>query len=107
MSNSKAINANGMRRKGAKKVRRLRRVAASVYLLDVWGISRTKTTLAKLATLGGGPIFEKDGRIPLYTPESLDNFAREQLSPPVRSTAELDALKREEATPGEPAPAPA
>lgn len=110
MSNSNAINANGKKTKGkkkkAKKVKRLRRHGASTYLLEKWGISRTKTTLAKLATLGGGPIFEKDGRIPLYTPENLDKFAREQLSAPVRSTAELDAIKREEAAPAEPAPVP-
>ena len=101
MSNSNAINANGRKSKGkakkAKKVQRLRRHGASTYLLEVWGISRTKTTLAKLATLGGGPLIEYDGRIPLYTPPNLDKWAREQLSPPVRSTAELATLKREAA----------
>jgi hypothetical protein len=71
------------------KVRRLRRIEASEYLQEVWGISRTPKTLAKLAVTGGGPIFEKDGRIPLYQPMNLDKFAREQLSQPVRSTAEL------------------
>ncbi len=76
-----------------KKTRRLRRKEASVYLLREWGISRTPATLAKLATIGGSPPFEKDGRFPLYTEEGLDEWARVQLSPLVHSTAELAQLK--------------
>ena len=81
------------RRAAASIARRLRRAAASQYLLEKWGISRTPKTLAKLAVTGGGPIFEKDGRFPLYLPEYLDEFARAQLSPPVSSTAELAVLR--------------
>ncbi len=76
-----------------KKTRRRRRKWASVYLLHEWGISRTPATLAKLATIGGGPPFEKDGRFPLHTEEGLDEWARSQLSPVVRSTSELTQLK--------------
>ncbi len=76
-----------------KKTRRLRRKEASAYLRDEWGIIRTPKTLAKLATIGGGPPFEKDGRFPLYTPPLLDTWARSQLSPVVHSTAELAQLK--------------
>ena len=76
-----------------EKTRRLRRNEASAYLRDEWGISRTPKTLAKLATIGGGPPFEKDGRFPLYTPPMLDIWARSQLSPLVHSTAELAQLK--------------
>ena len=76
-----------------KKTRRLRRKEASAYLRDEWGIIRTPNTLAKLATIGGGPPFEKDGRFPLHTEEGLDEWARAQLSPVVRSTAELAQLK--------------
>ncbi len=76
-----------------EKIRRLRRKEASRYLLEVWGMSRTPNTLAKLATIGGGPPFEKDGRFPLHTEEGLDEWARAQLSPVVRSTAELAQLK--------------
>ncbi len=76
-----------------KKTRRLRRKEASVYLLREWGISRTPATLAKLATIGGSPPFEKDGRFPLYTEEGLDEWARVQLSPLVHSTAELAQQK--------------
>ena len=80
------------------KVRRLRRHEASRYLNDAWGIRRTPKTLAKLAVVGGGPAFRKDGRFPLYEPDSLDEWACEQLSESVRSTAELrvnaQALRR-------------
>ena len=76
-----------------KKTRRLRRKEASAYLLDEWGISRTPKTLAKLATTGGGPPFEKDGRFPLYTPPVLDAWARSKLSSLVDSTAELAQQK--------------
>ena len=74
------------------KSRRLRRKEASLYLLEGWGISRTPKTLAKLAVTGGGPVFEKDGRIPLYMGQSLDDWARAQLTPPVSSTSELKLL---------------
>lgn len=77
---------------GAQKVRRLNRQEASQYLLDKWGMRRTPKTLAKLAVTGDGPMFEKDGRIPLSTEEMLDEFARRQLSPPVFSTSELKKM---------------
>ncbi len=77
---------------GAQKVRRLNRQDSSRYLNEKWGISRTPKTLAKLAVTGDGPMFQKDGRIPLHTEEWLDDFAREQLSPPVSSTAELKTM---------------
>ncbi len=87
----------------AEKARRLRRSEASQYLLDKWGISRTVNTLAKLAVTGAGPQFQKDGRIPLYMEEWLDEWARDQLGPPVSSTAELKAM---EAHPGQIADGP-
>jgi len=71
------------------KNRRLRRKDASKYLLDSWGISRTTATLAKLAVIGGGPSFQKDGRFPLYLEAELDAWAERQLSPLVSSTSEL------------------
>lgn len=80
--------------KSSAKVHRVRRKVASKYLFDEWGISRTPSTLAKLAVIGGGPSFEKDGRFPLYTEKALDDFARKTLSPVVQSTAELVARKR-------------
>ena len=68
--------------------RRLRRKEASEYLKEVWGIERATATLAKLATIGGGTKFQKANRIPLYTPEFLDEWARSILSPPMTSTSD-------------------
>ena len=38
-------------------------------------IQRKPATLAKLAVLGGGPIFRRAGRMPLYSAADLDEFA--------------------------------
>ena len=80
------------------KTCRLRRDRASKYLKDEWGISRTSKTLAKEAVNGGGPTMGYDGRIPLYTTDSLDEYAEGVLSAPVRSTAELRMQKADEAS---------
>ena len=76
-----------------EKTRRLRRDGASAYLDEEYGISRTPKTLAKAAVTGGGPVMEYDGRIPLYTPANLDEYASRVLSGPVNSTAELRVQK--------------
>jgi len=69
--------------------RLLRRKAASDYLNDKFGLPRAPSTLAKLAVLGGGPIFRRAGRIPLYEPADLDTWAASKLSGPLRSTSDL------------------
>ncbi len=66
----------------------LRRKAASKYLDEKWGLPRAASTLAKLAVIGGGPIFRKAGRIPLYEPADLDKYAEDQLGRTMRSTAD-------------------
>jgi hypothetical protein len=73
--------------------RRFRRKEAARYLTDVWGIPMSPKTLAKLAVIGGGPLFRKAGRFPLYEILELDRFARGKLSPLVGSTSELDHRK--------------
>ncbi|MHC2017155.1 hypothetical protein [Methylobacterium sp. CM6247] len=45
-------------------------------------------TLAKLACLGGGPPFQKAGRVPLYPVELLDEWALARLGRVIRSTSE-------------------
>jgi hypothetical protein len=45
--------------------------------------------LAKLASVGGGPEFQRFGRVPLYAPEALDRWADSRLSAAVASTSEL------------------
>ena len=73
---------------------RYRREEASLYLMQRHGISRTPGTLACLATKGGGPAMEYDGRTPLYTPAALDEWAAGKLSAPVRSTSERNGSRR-------------
>ena len=64
----------------------LRREAAAKYLQEQYG-SITRATLAKLACIGGGPLFRKFGRYPLYLRADLDSWAQMRLSPPVTSTS--------------------
>jgi hypothetical protein len=66
---------------------RLRRSDVPAYLKQKHGIPIALATLNKLASVGGGPAMQYAGRIPLYTPEALDAWARERLSEPVSSTA--------------------
>jgi hypothetical protein len=69
--------------------RLLRRKAASKYLDDVHGIPCAPSTLAKLACIGGGPVFRRAGRIPLYSTDHLDDYAASRLSGPMRSTSDV------------------
>jgi hypothetical protein len=66
----------------------LRRKAASEYLHEAHGIERAPSTLAKLAVIGGGPVFQRIGRIPLYAPDDLDAWVASKLSPRMRSTSD-------------------
>jgi hypothetical protein len=67
----------------------LRRTAASEYLAATWGVCRSPNTLAKLAVIGGGPVFRRAGRVPLYSTDSLDSWVTSILSAPMRSTSEV------------------
>jgi hypothetical protein len=73
---------------GSSPTRLLRRREAAVYMKAVWGVERTKATLAKLACIGGGPAFCRDGRFPLYAPSDLDDWARSKIGPKLRSTSD-------------------
>lgn len=68
----------------------LRRRAAAQYLREKWGIPRSEKTLAKLACIGGGPVYRLWGRIPLYTTADLDAYAEAKLGKPVHSTSEYE-----------------
>jgi hypothetical protein len=68
--------------------RLLRRKAASDYLRETHGLDRAVNTLAKLASIGGGPLFHRAGRIPLYARADLDAWALAVIGKPVRSTSE-------------------
>jgi len=67
---------------------RLRRFEVPEYMLQKHGIPIATSTLAKLATIGGGPAMQHAGRIPLYHVNDLDAWAGERLSKPARSTSE-------------------
>jgi hypothetical protein len=49
-------------------------------------------TLATKASRGGGPPFRRFGRVPLYRWGDALEWARAQLSPPLHSTAEANAV---------------
>ncbi|MBM3091587.1 hypothetical protein GFB56_12250 [Ensifer sp. T173] len=67
---------------------RLRRADVPAYLAAKHGIDIAISTLAKMATVGGGPAMQYSGRIPLYHVRDLDAWVNERLSKAVRSTSE-------------------
>lgn len=71
---------------------RLRRKDVPAYLAEHHGIDIAVATLAKLATIGGGPAMQYAGRIPLYHRDELDAWAEARLSRTVRSTSEREAV---------------
>ncbi len=68
----------------------LRRKEAADFLKLKYGLG-TARTLAKLATVGGGPAMTYFGRIPLYSEETLDAWAVGRLDKPVYNTSEKRA----------------
>jgi hypothetical protein len=74
----------------------LRRKAASEYLHETYGLDRAPSTLAKLAVLGGGPVFRRIGLVPLYATGDLDKWVASKLSGPMRSTSDTASPKAED-----------
>jgi hypothetical protein len=70
---------------------RLTRVAAAEALTTA-GFPVSSATLATKATRGGGPPFQRFGRVPLYRWGDLLAWAESRLSAPMQSTSEADAL---------------
>lgn len=66
---------------------RLRRWEASEYLRSVHGIEVAPATLAKWASIGGGPGFQKAGRVPLYPVGELDRWADNRLGAVLSNTS--------------------
>jgi hypothetical protein len=73
----------------ASKVRYLRRTDAASYLQAQFGFPCSPQWLAKLAVVGGGPVFHKAGRTPLYAPSDLDGWAVARIGRPRRSTSDV------------------
>jgi hypothetical protein len=65
----------------------LRRADAAEYVRTTWGIPCSTRWLAKLAVTGGGPIFRKAGRSPMYLPADLDAWVEARVGAPQRSTS--------------------
>ena len=70
----------------------LRRSDAATYITDRYGFPCSRQWLAKLAVIGGGPVFRKAGRYPVYEPSELDRWAEARIGPPQRSTSEVDPV---------------
>lgn len=73
--------------------RYLRRELAARYVRERWGLPCEPSWLAKLAVTGGGPIFRKAGRFPVYEVSALDSWADARLSAPMRSTSDKDSVQ--------------
>ena len=67
---------------------RLRRWEAADYLKIVHGIEVAPATLAKWASIGGGPSYQKVNRTPLYPTTELDSWAADKLGNTVSSSSE-------------------
>lgn len=65
----------------------LRRTDAARYVREAWGIPCSAKWLAKLAVTGGGPIYRKAGRFPMYQADDLDSWAQSRIGEPMRSTS--------------------
>ncbi len=70
----------------------LRRKQAADYLKERYGHGSART-LAKLATIGGGPVFHRFGRMVVYDPVDLDTWALARLSGPLRSTSDREVVR--------------
>lgn len=70
--------------------RLLSRVEAAKYVEQVWSVPCKPKTLAKLAVVGGGPLYRlAHHRYARYAVADLDEWARSRLGPKQRSTSEL------------------
>ena len=76
--------------KDGPSARFLRRAQAATYVEATYGFPCSRQWLAKLAVIGGGPVYRKAGRTPIYAPEDLDVWALARIGAPQRSTS--DAL---------------
>lgn len=70
----------------------LRRDEAAAYVRDQYRLPCSEKYLAKLAVVGGGPLFRKASRFPIYDKADLDAWASKRISGKVRSTSELKAV---------------
>jgi hypothetical protein len=67
--------------------RYLRRAEAANYIQQKFGFPCSRQWLAKLAVTGGGPVYRKAGRTPIYAPPELDQWAEGRIGEARRSTS--------------------
>jgi hypothetical protein len=65
----------------------LSRAQAADYIKERYGLPAAKSTLGKLASLGGGPIYRLFCGRAVYTRPDLDAWVAKKLSPPRCSTS--------------------
>jgi hypothetical protein len=71
------------------------RAEAARYVRERHGIPCEPTYLAKLACIGGGPVYQRlDGRWAIYPEQSLDEWAQSRISKPLRKAADVPLLRR-------------
>lgn len=66
----------------------LMRIDAARHVRNKWGLPCSPRWLAKLAVVGGGPLYRKAGKTPLYAPADLDSWAQSRIGAPRRSTSD-------------------
>ena len=67
--------------------------AASWFLKQQCGVSRSVKYLRKLRCTGGGPPFQYLNAVPYYTQEGLRGWLDERLSQPVSNTSQIPRRK--------------
>ena len=80
-----------MNTNSSEPLRLLRRSEAAQHIQDKWGYPCSPRTLAKYAVIGGGPVFRRAGRFPLYSIADLNDWVASKLGPPMRSTSDVSA----------------
>ncbi|MBZ6077572.1 hypothetical protein [Microvirga puerhi] len=73
-------------------IRFLRRAEAANYVETHYGFPCSRQWLAKLAVVGGGPLYRKAGRTPIYAPSDLDRWAMDRIGAPQRSTSDVQSI---------------
>jgi hypothetical protein len=69
--------------------RYFRRSDAATYIRATYGFPCSRQWLAKLAVIGGGPIYRKAGRYPIYLSVDLDIWAMSRIGARRQSTSVL------------------
>lgn len=78
----------------------LRRAEAADYVRQHWGLPCSHAYLQKLASVGGGPVFQRAGRWPMYLEADLDAWVDAKISGPLKKASDTPAARIEKAEQG-------